>query len=351
MIERLLAENFGCLKHVETPRMGAMHAFIGPNDSGKSTILRAVRAITYCASNALDQSVVEYLFNPPGVPEPVLRADSPVGSYEVRWSKGFILDRSADGTQHTGAPRFPINVGAAQRRWGLPPRIGKHHQAELRAARLFRFDPDALRKRSTLIPDGGEVTFVDERGSGLPGIYDTIVNRGDDSFAQIRERVIKLFPAIRALRLRTVSQSEKVLEIELRDGTRVPADRMSEGLLYFLAFAALPYLARTSIVLVEEPENGLHPARIGDVMRALREFANSGTQILIATHSPLVVNELTADEVSVVTRDPETGTKITLIKDTPNFEERSKVYALGELWVSYANGDDEAPLLKGSPAA
>lgn len=31
--------------------------------------------------------------------------------------------------------------------------------------------------------------------------------------------------------------------------------------------------------------------------------------------------------------------------DTPNFAERSKVYALGELWLSYANGDDEGPLL------
>jgi hypothetical protein len=60
----------------------------------------------------------------------------------------------------------------------------------------------------------------------------------------------------------------------------------------------------------------------------------------------LVVNELRPEEVTVVTRD-ETGTHASLIRDTPEFEERSKVYALGELWVSYANGVDEAPLLKG----
>jgi hypothetical protein len=71
--------------------------------------------------------------------------------------------------------------------------------------------------------------------------------------------------------------------------------------------------------------------------------------VIIATHSPLVVNELRPDEVTVVTRSRETGTKATLIKDTPSFEERSKVYALGELWLSYANGEDEAPLLQGGP--
>jgi predicted ATPase len=123
---------------------------------------------------------------------------------------------------------------------------------------------------------------------------------------------------------------------------------MSEGMLYYLAFAILPYLDPTPIVLVEEPENGLHPARIAEVMRMLRAISEK-TQVILATHSPLVINELRPDEVTVVTRSAEHGTKATLLKDTPNFEERSKVYALGELWLSYANGEDEAPLLQGGP--
>ena len=45
----------------------------------------------------------------------------------------------------------------------------------------------------------------------------------------------------------------------------------------------------------------------------------------------------------------EAGTKATRIKDTPGFEERAKVYALGELWLNYANGEDEGPLLQGDP--
>ncbi|EYE99981.1 Hypothetical protein CAP_1862 [Chondromyces apiculatus DSM 436] len=112
----------------------------------------------------------------------------------------------------------------------------------------------------------------------------------------------------------------------------------------YLAFAAIPYLEPASMLLIEEPENGLHPARIAEVMRVLREVSKT-TQVLIATHSPLVVNEMQPEEVTVITRTPETGTRATLIKDTPNFAKRSSVYALGELWLSYANGVDEAPLL------
>jgi hypothetical protein len=50
----------------------------------------------------------------------------------------------------------------------------------------------------------------------------------------------------------------------------------------------------------------------------------------------------------VVTRHPEQGTRVTRLRDTPKFEERSEIFSLGELWLAYANGDDESPLLTGS---
>ena len=162
------------------------------------------------------------------------------------------------------------------------------------------------------------------------------------------EKLSQLFPSVRSISLINPTHQQKAMGVKLVDGTYVPAELMSEGLLYYLAFSALPHLDPTAILLIEEPENGLHPARIAEVMRVLREISKT-TQILIATHSPLVINELQGDEVTVVTRTREHGTKATLLKDTPNFEERSKVYALGELWLSYANGQDEAPLLEGGP--
>lgn len=337
MIEQLFAKNYGCLTDVATPKLGMLHAFIGPNDSGKSTLLRAVRLLTYCANSPAMQDFVESSFQV-GPETRWVAAHTPGGDFQVAFKDGKLYE----GSKAIDPSKPSENL--TQRTWGSPPQAGAEIRRDLRWARLLRLDPDALRKRSSLIPDGGDVTFMDDRGLGLPGIYDHIVNRGDEAFSKIRDQVIKLFPAVKGLRLRAVSQSEKVIEIELRDGNRIPASNMSEGLLYFLAFSALPYLAPTSIVLVEEPENGLHPARIAEVVTTLREFSKTGTQVLLATHSPLVINELTGDEVSVVTRD-EAGTRVTLIKDTPNFEERSKVYALGELWVSYANGKDEGALL------
>ncbi|HEY3253594.1 MAG TPA: ATP-binding protein, partial [Polyangiaceae bacterium] len=143
------------------------------------------------------------------------------------------------------------------------------------------------------------------------------MNRDPDAFSQIRSETEQLFPN-QKIRLQNTDNAHKVLAAELVDGTVVEARAMSEGLLYYLAFSALRYIDGSRIFLIEEPENGLHPARIADVMRVLRDVSKT-SQVIIATHSPLVINELTSDEVTVLTRDS-AGTHAERIKDTPNFE-------------------------------
>jgi hypothetical protein len=216
--------------------------------------------------------------------------------------------------------------------------------------RMVRLDPDSLRLPGGLIPSSQPIE-IDEKGTGLATIYDSLMNKNVDFFIAIREQVKKLFPTVSTIGLKNVNVSNdkiisKILELELKNGQRISAQFMSEGMLYYLAFAALKYLEPASILLVEEPENGLHPSRIKEIMTILREISET-TQILIATHSPLVINELKDDEVSVVWREDDGGTKAMPIAETAHFAERSKVYALGELWLSYANGIDEKPLREG----
>jgi len=346
-VQRVEIQNYGCVRELAL-ELTPLHALIGPNDSGKTTVLRALRtAMQFGASSFRRDSEGEWHpFEPmiqAGVSVRVVYRDA--RAYLFRAGSDHQLEEVVDLPDQ--APLHRVRYG-----WNDPGYVqalndpsGILLRERMSTATMVRFEPDYLRQPARLIPEREALAFVDERGRGLASVFDAIVNRDVTAFLQIQSEARQLFPTVQKIRLSNIDDGHKALAIELVDGTVVDARAMSEGLLYYLAFSALRYLDGSRIFLIEEPENGLHPARIADVMRVLREISKT-SQVLIATHNPLVLNELLAEEVTVLTRDA-AGTHATRIKDTPNFEERSQVYALGELWLSYANGADEAPLLRG----
>jgi predicted ATPase len=364
MIETLRARNYGCLIDVQAS-LTPLHAFIGPNDSGKSTLLRALRTVVQFAGSAFTQEQKEQQehkgtwrpFDPfiltryPKAKngtkphDVLLRCRVESGSYALeRRGHGLVEYVGIAGTKPVPQSRACDTLGMLRH---LAKTDGRYRLLlnQLRAARLVRFDPHALRRSSGFIPESQPVRFLDDRGHGLAGVYFAIHDRNQEAFATLVEGVRRHFPMIRELRMNAVTSREVVLEAELVSGARMEAQIMSEGLLYYLALAALRHLDPVSLLLVEKPENGLHPALITEVVRILRAIVEgAGTQVVMETHSPLVVNELRLDEVSVITRRPEEGTRIKRIKDTPDLDERAMMHALDELWVASVKGEDEPRL-------
>jgi predicted ATPase len=294
LIKHIEIKGAGCIKQAELS-LSRLHALIGPNDSGKSTLLRAL----------MD---VEPSITPGGI-----------------WREGHWRKRGEK------VPRMS-NVRREQTEKALHYRV------------LLRLDPDSLRQPTNLLPTGSPLRFGNERGEGLAGLYDALLSRDRRAFIELEGRLLTLFPTVKALRLDNVDKATKSLGLTLHDGQVVGAKGMSEGMLYWLAFAILEHLNPIGVLLIEEPETGLHPSRIRDVMQVLRKISEQ-TQIVLATHSPLVINELQPEEVTIVTRTPERGTICTPMTQTKNFKERSEVYALGELWLSYADGDLEKEMV------
>src|SRR5262249_19718393 len=100
--------------------------------------------------------------------------------------------------------------------------------------RLFRLDPGRMRQPTNLSPQGHPLEFG-PRGEGLAAVYDALLSRRLPVFLQISKRFTELFPTARAIQLTNPSQTTKALGIELMDGQSVGAERLSEGMLYWLA--------------------------------------------------------------------------------------------------------------------
>lgn len=353
-IQRLEVENYGCIRKASFT-LGPLHAFIGPNDSGKSTVLRALRAATQFAAGCFSGTPGNW-----GPFDPMFVPAKPDAAISLRFRDDLAYRvRNVDGAYDLRESVFAGSNEVAGASWGrawdqlglLHRNPTPDHVATVRnritQATMVRFDPDSLRVPAALIPESQGITFADERGAGLASVFDAIMNRDAESFARIQAEVRRLFPSVSKVGLINTSESRKEIAVTLTDGTRVGAKALSEGLLYYLGFAAVQYVDGSRLFLVEEPENGLHPARISEVMGVLREMSKT-SQVVIATHSPLVVNELKGDEASVLTRRPGEGTRSVLLMKVPRFEEATKVYELGEFWLSYADGETEEALLNGT---
>ena len=359
-VDRLHLQSYGCIEDA-TLSLTRLHALVGPNDSGKSTVLRALRTLSLLCSPpssralAEEQALSRAMTANTGKGPVVLEADV----------SGHQLRISCEGAANTSDWRFVTmtterpNYG--ERSWQGTDLFANAPLYEylssrgrglmvaraLAGSQLLRLEPEALRSPHALIPSGQPLELRDARGTGLPAIYDALMVRDIDAFIELRKSISGLFPNVHGISLVNADVDKKAICVKLADGTLVPAEQMSEGLLYYLTFVALRHMNPVGMILIEEPENGLHPARVVEIMRVLRAISET-TQVIIATHSPIVVNELRGDEVTVMTRPAGQGARGVLIKDTPEFEERSKVYETGELWASYANGIDEGPLVRGS---
>lgn len=308
-VESVRIQRFGCVRDT-TIELTRLHALIGPNDSGKSTVLSALRMVS--------EPPVDNDFE--FVPDPRAEVDTAVtlvkGTSELAYrlaDHGWVY--KADN---------PMAM----------PLIG---------AQLVRWQPDAIRRPSALISED-DPFYLDTKGGGLPAIYEALLSRDRVAFGTIEEGVRRHFPTVKNLWLPTSADKKKEIGAILVDGTKVRGTEMSEGLLYWLAFAILPFVDDTSLILVEEPENGLHPSRIAEVMKVLRTVS-ANTQVILATHSPLVINEMHPEEVTILTRTAAEGTRATRIDRTSHFQSREKVYALGELWLSFADGNSEEALV------
>lgn len=104
-------------------------------------------------------------------------------------------------------------------------------------------------------------------------------------------------------------ERRQTLSVLLTDlhGTAHAASSLSDGTLRFLALAVLKHTTDQRLICLEEPENGIHPMRIRPIIELLKALAvdamepvdatNPMRQVIINTHSPLVVEELEEDEL------------------------------------------------------
>ncbi|MBX0329992.1 AAA family ATPase [Oscillochloris sp. ZM17-4] len=190
---------------------------------------------------------------------------------------------------------------------------------EMQSWLFLALEPSAMR-RSDRFQTPAAITGA---GGHIPATLYRLATRaqkaGDDAaniYADIANRLARLVP-ISSIEVEVddVRQMLTVVAQE-RSGVRLPAAALSDGTLRFLTLAVLAADPEAhGLICIEEPENGIHPARMGEMTALLQALAvdpreasgaeNPLRQVILATHSPAFVqlqhpdNLLFAQEVKI----------------------------------------------------
>lgn len=117
-------------------------------------------------------------------------------------------------------------------------------------------------------------------------------------------------------------------------GIPVPATRLSDGTLRYLCLLAILCQPNPPpLVCIEEPELGLHPDILPSLADLLRETSER-CQLIITTHSDVLVDALTETPESVVVCEKENGQTTLKRLNKDNLSHWLEKYRLGELWTS-----------------
>lgn len=154
--------------------------------------------------------------------------------------------------------------------------------------------------------------------------------------AETKSKLLEMFKAIYAeAQDFDVMIEGGTVQIFVQEGRfNIPATRLSDGTLRYLCLLAILYDPKPPpLICIDEPELGLHPDLINHIADALR-FASEKTQLIITTHSTVLVDAFTDDPESILVCEKEDGCSSVRRLDAQHLKPWLEKYRLGALWTS-----------------
>ncbi|WP_375448302.1 AAA family ATPase [uncultured Fibrella sp.] len=318
MLKRVSIQNFKSLKDV-TLDLQKVNLLIGPNNSGKSNFLKALEYMTKLNANTVELDYKNLVFSKDELYE--IKIELVEESKLLNHERYFLCTINDNLTVHKQRGT-QMNDGIV---YSDPSTYDVNHTINF-IGNLIIYKPDP-NKIIAPGPVGIGQEFVNSDASNLVGFLDLLLGKYRKSnFQRIEADLKTCLPEFSEINLedyqltenideKIVGKSFKRIGLSAVDrGTIYWADELSEGTLYFLALLCIINQPNPpKLLLLEEPEKGIHPRRIWEVMKFIFQLAEEkDIQIILTTHNEHVVNAFSSipEAVFVFDKDEEGATHV-----------------------------------------
>jgi len=384
MIKKLRVSNFLSLKEVDLDLRGR-NVLVGPNMSGKSNLIDCLKFISMATADlkkafADRGGFREVLWKGSNIPRIDLgiTAELPVGEgappkiydYDISifGSSGDVFFVASEKlTFGTGGqmrkvldldaakPKGEIDIGDGQglrevdlqdrtrsalEYIGFPGFEGTTFRDFVSSWRFYALMPALMRQNNPATPQN----FLMEHGENFSSWFMTLQTHPEE-FRRIRQAAADVLPDLAEILIQpTQSATISISTREKHLKQPIGISHMSDGEISFLALLSLifaPAELAAPLYCIEEPETHLHPALLETVVELMSqrqdELGVRAAQIIATTHSPLLVDKMSIDDLTVVEK-VEGQTKFTRPSSDRKLKQllSRKEQGLGDLWYSGA---------------
>lgn len=228
-----------------------------------------------------------------------------------------IMLHGDGGSRGRPAPvgRSPLTVVGGTNTSDYPTVLAA--KREMSSWRVLHLEPSSMRSPD---PRWTQPHHVSASGSRIPATLHALMAQDPNTESEIVSRLQQLNSDIKELDVYVDEPGDKLALRAKISGLQkwLYARSLSDGTLRYIALALMLVDVRDRAVLcIEEPENGIHPSRIPELVDLLRDYAvdaqeaveadNPLRQIIINSHSPEVARQLSFSDIVFVQRASTSG--------------------------------------------
>jgi predicted ATPase len=244
-------------------------------------------------------------------------------STTTKYDDGSVIVDSRNPFGFSHIPFLTISSGIAQMR-------AVEFNEAFSPYRYVHLTDDHLKGYS----DAGPREKLSPNGDNLPNVLYYLHTRHPEALAKITAQMRRWVPALAGI-VPEITSDERLL-LRFKDAPfekPLPAQYMSDGTMRLAALLTLLYEPdATGLLGIEEPENELHPQLLAYLAEELIA-ATDTRQLLVATHSPALLNALEPEQVWVLHRGADGYTQATRTADLPGISAMvEEGTPLGYLW-------------------
>lgn len=168
---------------------------------------------------------------------------------------------------------------------------------EMRSWKFLQLNPENLRKPSPYLAED----TITQSGENLASTLHRIYLNDKYAIKDISRKLNNLLPNFTEVAVSDdKSNKQFVIKVKNEDGREFSSRVLSEGTLRLLTLCVFQYDDKyNGLLCFEEPENGIHPARMKDLAQLLLDLSVNFLdtdiplrQVIINTHSPVLISEL-----------------------------------------------------------